>query len=96
MIILKIMEDNKAKAVLEEMEYELDAKLAKRLFNHIYAFILYNNTQCFLDMLDYRKRLTPQDTAREDYFVFRFMLRQMRELYPSELLSLMTNRQHAA
>ncbi|WP_345162814.1 hypothetical protein [Pontibacter saemangeumensis] len=90
------MEDNKAKAVLEEMEYELDAKQAKRLFTNIYAFILYNNTQCFLYMLDYRMRLTPQEKAREDYFLFRFLLRQMRELYPSELLSLLSNRQHAA
>ena len=83
-------------AVFEEMDYELDAKLAKRLFYHVYEHLLYNNTECFLDMLNYRMNLDPLGKAREDYFVFKFMLRQMKKHYSYKLLSLVSNKLQAA
>ena len=90
------MEDNKAKAVVEETGCEVSAPLAKRLFYHVYGHMLYNDTPCFLDMLNYRVNLGPLGKAREDYLIFKFMLRQMKKHYPSKLLSLVSNKEHAA
>jgi len=90
------MQDDKAKAVFEEMHCTVNALVAKRLFYHVYEHMLYNNTPCFLDMLNYRMNLDPSGKAREDYLIFKFMLRQMKKHYPSKLLSLVSNKEHAA
>lgn len=49
--IQQTMEDNKAKAVFEELDHALNAILAKGLFHSIYKYMLYNSTPCFLSML---------------------------------------------
>ncbi|RDV13544.1 hypothetical protein DXT99_18570 [Pontibacter diazotrophicus] len=96
MNIQRTIEDNKAKAVFEELNCVLDAMLARGLFHSIYKYMLYNDTPCFLSMLDYRKNLKPLDREKEDYFLFKYMLQQMRKKYPSKLFCLISTRQKAA
>ncbi|MFD2247719.1 hypothetical protein [Pontibacter ruber] len=80
--------DNKSKAVLETLGYSLSNDLAKKLFNDVYAYILYNDTDIFLEVLDFRMNIQETTTCAEDYHFFKFMLQKMLEKHPSRLVTL--------
>ncbi len=82
--------DNKNKAVFEVLGNHMSVYQAKRLFNSIYEFILYNDTQCFLDVMDYRMSIQEAANGEEDYHLFKYMLQKMKAMYPSKLASLHT------
>lgn len=82
------MKDNKVQAAFEELGYEIDGALAKKLFQNIHLYMLYNDRPGFLNMLDYRIHLDPMAKVKEDYYLFKFMLREMKEKFPGKLLNL--------
>jgi hypothetical protein len=82
------MFNNKVKAAFEELGCVLEAAYAKRLFQKLYIYLLYNDPAGFSGILEYRMRLAPVEKSREDYLLFRFMLQLMREKHDPALLNM--------
>lgn len=79
------MKYNKINAVQDELDCELEATSAKRLFSDVYKYMLYNDMKSFLLLLEYRKSIDTADKNREEYLFFRYMLHQMKEGHPQQL-----------
>lgn len=90
------MKDNKVQAAFEELGFEIDGVIARKLFQNIHLYMLYNDRPSFLNMLDYRIHLDPKDKVKEDYYLFKFMLREMKEKSPAKLLNLVIDSKAAA
>ncbi|WP_114783097.1 hypothetical protein [Botryobacter ruber] len=82
--------ENKSKAVQEMFGCKLEEDLCSRLYNDTYGYILYNDTQSFLELLDYSMSLKDLNvTPSEDFLVFKYMLRLMLKKHPKKLLMLL-------
>ncbi|WP_242929297.1 hypothetical protein [Pontibacter vulgaris] len=81
------MKESKKRAVREVLGCKINADQAKRLFINVYEFILYNDTQCFLEVLDYRMKINLAGSGPEDYYLLKYMLQKMEQYYPSKLAS---------
>ena len=79
---------NKGRAVFEILGLELSNEQARRFFSRIYRFILYNDTPCLFEVLDYRTSARLKHAPSEDYHIFKFMLRKMKSTYPAMLSTL--------
>ncbi|MBC5994862.1 hypothetical protein [Pontibacter cellulosilyticus] len=86
------MRDNRVQAALEELGYELEGSLASKLFHNIKLYMLYNDRDSFMSMLNYRSNLEPLERIKEDYFLFKFMLKQMKSKSPAKLLGFISDR----
>ncbi len=87
---------NKVKAAFEELGFVPEATYAKRLFQTLYIYLLYNDTASFSGILEYRMSLPPVEKTREDYLLFRFMLQLMREKHDPVLLDMVRAERVAA
>lgn len=79
---------NKVSAVFEVLDCVLGPKMATKFFFNVYKFILYNDTEGFLKILDYRMGLGKAKQPEEDYFIFRYMLRYLQTHYPAQITML--------
>jgi hypothetical protein len=77
--------ENKSIAVLEVLDYELDNELAAVFYYNVYEYILHNDNELFLKIIDYRMNLKFMNRPAEEYHVFKFMLQMMLKRYPSKL-----------
>lgn len=85
------MMDNLKKAVNEVTGIEIHPGAAKRYFCKVYSYLLYQDTAGLLETLDYRLSLSNKEKQHERYYVFRFMLRLLRERHPKQFRSLATS-----
>ncbi|GAB3200078.1 hypothetical protein ABID22_003064 [Pontibacter aydingkolensis] len=76
---------NKRTAIWEVTGYNLGKEIARKYFFNVYEYILYNDTKSFLQTLDYKKNLEANDKTYEEYLVFKYMLRLLKEKHPQKL-----------
>lgn len=81
------------KAVSEVTGLKIKSAAARKYFYRVYSFLLYQDTAGLLDALDYRQSLDKNEKQCEHYYVFRYMLRLLRERHPTKFktLSLISN-----
>ena len=84
------MQDTR-KAISEVLGFTMGKAAAKKYFYNVYEYMLYNDTNSFLETLDFKMTLTENCKLRESYKVFRFMLGLLNDKNPSKLLSLCPN-----
>lgn len=81
--------ENKKRAVLEVLGYNICKKTAHKFFFNVYEYLLYNDTQSFLKMLDFRKSMKgPEDKSLEDYHIFKYMMQLLLSQNPGKLTAL--------
>ncbi|WP_299708037.1 hypothetical protein [uncultured Pontibacter sp.] len=79
---------NKVNAVFDVLDCVIDTRMATKFFYNVYEFILYNDTEGFIKILDYRMGLGVAMQSEEDYFIFRFMLRYLQTHHPAKIIML--------
>jgi hypothetical protein len=76
---------NKVTAVFDVLNYVVNPRMATKFFYNVYEFILYNDTDGFLNVLDYRMGLGIEKKPAEDYFIFTYMLRYLQAHHPNKI-----------
>lgn len=76
--------ENLKKALTEELGIERQESSAKRCFNMVYSFLLYQDSASLFESLDYRNSLKQDKKPSERYYVFRHMLRLIKDRHPSQ------------
>jgi hypothetical protein len=71
--------------VLEELGYELNEASAAVFYYTVYEYILYNDSDLFLEIIDYGSTIQNTPPALNENYIFKFLLRIMRKRHPSKL-----------
>lgn len=74
--------DNLDKAISDVAGVELKPRCARKYFYKVYSYLLYQDTAALFETLDYRQSLGNEEKHHERYFVFRYMLRLIKEKHP--------------
>jgi hypothetical protein len=80
--------ENLRKAVSDVTGLKVKPSAARRYFYKVYSYLLYQDTPGLLETLDYRQSLDKKDKQHEHYYVFRYMLRLLRERHPIQFKTL--------
>ncbi|WP_299700688.1 hypothetical protein [uncultured Pontibacter sp.] len=80
--------ENLKKAVCEVTGLKVKPSAAKKYFYRVYSYLLYQDTAGLLETLDYRQSLDKDEKQHERYYVFRYMLRLLRERHPNHFRTL--------
>jgi hypothetical protein len=76
---------NKRQAVLEVLGFELKEEVAAVYYFNVFEFVVYNDCELYLDAIEFGSAVIAGSQAKKDYQIFRFLLLEMRKLYPSKL-----------
>lgn len=74
-----------SKAIKKEFGICVGKKAAYLFMLKVYRYLLYHDTDSFMDTLDFRQSLPDNKKADEHYHVFRFMLNKLRSHNPGSL-----------
>jgi hypothetical protein len=87
--------ENLKQALNEMLGLKIKTRKAQKCFISVYSFLLYQDTPALIKTLEYRSSLAQEDKAREKYFIFRYMLRLLKERHPGKLNALCSNNAYA-
>lgn len=76
--------ENLRRALAEETGRKVKRKSVRKCFLSAYSYLLYQDTVSLLETLDYRSSLGKEERKRERYFVFRYMLRLIKNKHPKQ------------
>jgi hypothetical protein len=76
--------ENLREAVNEVTGLKIKSSAARRYFFRVYSYLLYQDTAGLMETLDYRQSLDKKERQDERYYVFRYMLRLLRERHPKQ------------
>ena len=76
--------ENLRRALAEETGRKVKRKSVRRCFYSVYSYLLYQDTVGLLETLEYRSSLGQEERKRERYFVFRYMLRLIKNKHPKQ------------
>lgn len=76
------------KALVEVTGGEVHKRNVKKYFYKAYSYLLYQDADSLFETLDYRQSLGQQERKREQYLVFRYMLRLIKIKHPKQFSKL--------
>lgn len=79
---------NLRRALVEETGTKVKKRTVRKCFFKVYSYLLYQDTASLCEILDYRESLGQEERKRERYFVFRYMLRLIKNRHPKQYVRL--------
>jgi hypothetical protein len=82
------MMENGEKAVYEVLGERLKPHYVRKCLLSVYRFMIYYDRESLYQILDYRDTLGEEEKASESYYVFKYMLKLLKEKHPAKLAGL--------
>lgn len=80
--------ENKRQAVQDVLGLKLRKDTSRKFFFNVYEYLLYNEPEDFLEVLNFRMGMKVTEKPHEDYHLFKFMLQLLLKRNTAKLLSL--------